>query len=259
MARYQIILAYNGARFYGFQRQASLATQRTVQAVTEDALRRLGWQGASLLAAGRTDTGVHAAGQVAACDLDWPHSPEALRAALNALLPPDVAAREVRLAADDFHPRFQARFRHYRYRLFCHPARDPLRESFAWRVWPPVDEERLHQAAAHLHGVHDFAAFGSPPRAGGATVRNVWQAAWRSVAGEWHFDVIANAFLYHMARRLVGFQVAIAQGRLPLESLVQVVQTPPAHVVQHLAPPHGLTLMRVIYAEEDLAINQEEL
>jgi tRNA pseudouridine38-40 synthase len=256
MARYQIILAYNGARFYGFQRQASHKEQRTVQAVTEDALRRLGWQGSTLLAAGRTDTGVHAAGQVVACDLEWSHPPEALRAALNALLPPDVAAREVRLAADDFHPRFHAHARHYCYRLFCHPARDPLHEPFAWRVWPPVAAQRLHQAAAILPGVHDFAAFGSPPRTGGSTIRNVTQAAWQcDDAGMWRFDIIANAFLYHMVRRLVGFQVAIAQGMFPVERMAELLQAPSAEVVQQMAPPQGLSLMQVIYAEDDLVKN----
>jgi tRNA pseudouridine38-40 synthase len=259
MARYQIILAYDGAQFYGFQRQASHKEQRTVQGVLENALRRLGWQGETLLAAGRTDTGVHAAGQVAACDLNWPHPPDALRSALNAHLPPDVAAREVRLARDDFHPRYHARFRHYRYRLFCHPARDPLHEHFAWRVWPPVDGQRLHRAAAYLTGVHDFAAFGTPPRTGGSTIRNVTQAAWQyDESGLWQFDIIANAFLYHMARRIVGMQAAIAQGMFPEEHMADLLQHPPTQVVQHMAPPQGLTLMHVIYAEDDLVKYEAE-
>src|SRR5512139_1092885 len=99
MARYQVILAYDGAEFFGFQRQARGQKQRTVQAVVEAALHQLGWQGETILASGRTDTGVHASGQVVAFDLDWAHSPEALRSALNAHLPPDAAVQSVRQAA----------------------------------------------------------------------------------------------------------------------------------------------------------------
>ncbi len=258
MARYQVILAYDGTEFLGFQRQAS-SKQRTVQVVVETALRRLGWQGQTLLVAGRTDTGVHATGQVIAFDLDWGHPPEALRAALNANLPPDVAAQEVRLAADDFHPRYAARSRRYRYALFCHPLRDPLGEHFAWRVWPPVDGERLRQAAAALVGTYDFGAFGSPPRAEGTTVRTVFQAAWLPIAYQaappgsamtgWVFEISGNAFLYHMVRRLVGFQVAIGQGFYPPEALVEHLEQPVGEMVKTVAPPHGLTLVEVVYED----------
>ncbi|HZW05020.1 MAG TPA: tRNA pseudouridine synthase A, partial [Anaerolineaceae bacterium] len=122
MERYQVILAYDGTEFQGFQRQTGT---RTVQSEIETALRRLGWQGRSILSAGRTDTGVHAAGQVIAFDLDWTHSPETLGRAMNAFLPSDVAVKAVRATAPDFHPRFDAVARCYHYRIYCQPARDP--------------------------------------------------------------------------------------------------------------------------------------
>ncbi|MFM8321920.1 MAG: tRNA pseudouridine(38-40) synthase TruA [Chloroflexota bacterium] len=250
MARYQVILAYDGAQFYGFQRQASGREGRTVQGVVEDALRRLDGQAHSLLGSGRTDTGVHASGQVIAFDLEWRHGPDALRSALNAHLPADVAAQEVREADPAFHPRYDARYRRYRYRIFCHPVRDPLREHFAWRIWPPVAVERMRLAAAALPGTHDFAAFGTPPRAAGSTVRTVRQADWlENEAGELIFEISANAFLYHMARRLVGFQVEIGRGRLPSTAVGQLLQAPPTTVVQALAPAHGLELVEVVYEE----------
>ncbi len=248
MARYQVILAYDGSEFFGFQRQAS--GKRTVQAEVEAALRRLGWQGNTLLASGRTDTGVHAAGQVIAFDLVWPHSPRELRAALNAHLPPDVAAQDVRLAADDFHPRYAARARRYRYHIFCRPVRDPLRERFAWRVWPGVEGGRLRQAAGALPGTYDFAAFGSPPRAGGATVRTLFAAGWQETEADgWVFEISGNAFLYHMVRRLVGFQVAIGQGLLPSDALLDRLQNPAGEMVKTLAPPQGLCLVEVVYED----------
>ena len=105
MARYKVVLAYDGTGFSGSQRQAEA---RTVQREFEAALGKLGWNDRSITLAGRTDAGVHASGQVAAFDLDWNHPPDALLRALNALLPEDLAARSVKICGDDFHPRFDA-------------------------------------------------------------------------------------------------------------------------------------------------------
>ena len=253
MARYQVILAYDGTRFFGFQRQASGPKERTVQAVVETALRQLGWQGKTILASGRTDTGVHALGQVIVFDLDWAHPPEALRSAINAHLPADVAVQTVAQAVDDFHPRYAARARRYHYRLYCQPVRHPLRERYAWRVWPPVDVELLTEAAAHLVGQHDFAAFGTPPRAGGSSVRTVTHAEWVArLPDELIFEITANAFLFRMVRRLTGFQVAIGQGLIEPQAIRKCLESGSKALVQNLAPPQGLTLVEVIY-QTDLA------
>ena len=211
MARYQVILAYDGTDFIGSQRQAK---KRTVQGELENALRKLGWSGRSVLLAGRTDTGVHAAGQVASVDLDWQHTDGDLLRALNANLPADMAARDVRIVPPGFHPRFDATSRRYRYRLFCEPVRDPLREGFAWRVWPEIDGDALRATALLFVGQHDFSAYGTPPRAGNNTVRTVMNSSWQQVDDEWRYEVQANAFLYRMVRRLVFVQVAVAQGKI---------------------------------------------
>ena len=247
MARYQVILAYDGTDFYGFQRQARHSTARTVQSAVEIALRQIGWQDSTILAAGRTDTGVHASGQVIAFDLEWSHSTDALQAALNAHLPPDVSARAVALASADFHPRYHALSRCYRYRIYCQPVRDPLKDRYVWRVWPAVDLERLRQAAALLLGAHNFAAFGTPPRTGGTTKRNVQRAIWLDEADELIFEVVADAFLYRMVRRLVSLQVAIGQGLLKPEAVLSCLESGSPSLVKGLAPPQGLTLVEVIY------------
>ena len=132
MARYKLTLAYDGSGFVGSQRQA--AKSRTVQGELEKALRKVGWTGRSVLIAGRTDTGVHATGQVASVDLDWSHTDENLLRALNSTLPQDMAVRSVEIVDAKFHPRFDATSRCYRYKVFCQPLRDPIRERFAWRV-----------------------------------------------------------------------------------------------------------------------------
>jgi len=251
MARYQVILTYDGTQFRGFQRQA---LEPTVQGVVEEALRQLGWAGSSLLAAGRTDTGAHAFGQVIAFDLEWKHTPQDLTAALNALLPGDVAARSARVVGVDFHPRYCAIARQYAYRIFCQPVRDPLRERYAWRVWPPADFDALQRVSASFLGTHDFAAFGTPPRAGGSTVRSVTSSFWRIDQGSWDppeavFEIVANAFLYRMVRRMVYVQVAIAQGLLDESAICQNHEWPPLSPLQGIAPAHGLTLVRVFYLQ----------
>jgi tRNA pseudouridine38-40 synthase len=243
MARYQVILSYDGTGFSGSQRQAKA---RTVQGELERALEALGWAGRSVLLAGRTDTGVHALGQAAAFDLDWQHTPAELQKALNAGLPMDLAVRGLQAVRPDFHPRYDALSRWYRYRLFCQEVRHPLQERFAWRVWPPPDAGLLADLARLWPGSHDFGAFGTPPKRGQSTVRTVLEAGWQEHEGEWWFDVRADGFLYRMVRRLVFVQVAAAQGRLPVDSLVRALQErTPAQA--GTAPAHGLMLMEVTY------------
>lgn len=245
MARYQVILAYDGSEFSGFQRQAK---RPTVQAAVETALRTLGWQGMSILSAGRTDSGVHAEGQVIAFDLDWSHGLPALQNALNAALPEAVAAQRVVEVSGEFHPRYDAVARRYRYRIYTSPVRLPLKQRYSWRVWPRLDERVLAEAAAVLLGTHDFAAFGSPQRKGGRTQRTIYHARWQAGLDEMVFEITGNAFLYRMVRRLVAFQVAAAAGKATVEELANHLQNPGDTSAAGIAPPHALCLVAVYYA-----------
>ncbi len=256
MACYKLILAYDGAAFAGSQRQASTARSRTgkgrtVQGELEQALRSLAWRERSVLLAGRTDAGAHASGQVAAVDLDWAHSPDALRDALNSRLPFELVVRQAEQVEPQFHPRFDARTRHYRYKLFCQHVRDPLGERFAWRVWPELDPALLQQTAPLFLGRHDFAAYGSAPAKKAGTVRTVLLSEWHEAepVGKWQFDVVADAFLYRMVRRLVFVQVAVAQGRCSTEAVLKALDrgSPISGLPAGLAPAHGLELMQVDY------------
>jgi len=252
MARYQLTLSYDGTDFFGSQRQVN---PRTVQGELEDALRKLGWTGRSILISGRTDTGVHATGQVVSFDLDWSHTDSDLIRALNASLPADMAVRNARVVDEKFHPRFDATSRRYKYRLFCQPLRDPIRERFAWRVWPELNVDDLAYSAKLFLGTHDFSAFGSPTTPRGTTVRTVIKAEWtRAERDEWQFEVQADAFLYRMVRRLVFVQVAVAQGKLSAEIIArslaeQVPAGKRSGLSSGLAPAHGLTLVEVTYNE----------
>jgi tRNA pseudouridine38-40 synthase len=256
MARYQLTLAYDGAKFSGSQRQAksdgptsvavSRPMRRTVQGELENALHKLGWSGRSVMMAGRTDTGVHATGQVAAFDLDWVHKLEQLQKALNAGLPWDLVVRDIHETDADFHPRFDAASRRYVYRLFCDSIRHPLRERFAWRTWPEVNDEMLARVSELFPGKHDFSAFGSPTTPKGSTVRTVMKSAWKMLDGEWQFEVQADAFLYRMVRRMVFVQVVAAQGKCSVEE-VQHALLGQTKLPAGLAPAHGLTLVEVTY------------
>ncbi len=254
MVRYQLTLAYDGTDFFGSQRQTN---KRTVQGELEKALYKLGWTGRSVLMSGRTDTGVHATGQIVAFDFDWSHSDNDLIRALNATLPADMAVHKVCMVNADFHPRFDATSRCYRYRLFCQPRRHPIRERFAWRIWPEINSELLASSERLFLGTHDFSAFGSPTTPRGSTVRTVMNAEWmQAEEDEWHFEVRADAFLYRMVRRLVFVQVAVAQGKFPAEviarSLVEQVSAEKrTELPAGLAPAHGLTLVEVTYPSRE--------
>ena len=262
MERYQVILAYDGSSYKGFQRQANA---RSIQAVIEDALRKLNWQGKSILAAGRTDSGVHATGQVIAFDLDWKHDTQELLSALNSYLPADVVANRVQKVRSSFHPRHDASWRKYSYRIYCQQVRQPLLEPYAWRVWPVVDIDILHQTAEILIGAHDFGNFGTSPQPGGSTIRVVLDAVWKQDEPYHVFEITAQAFLYHMVRRVVFMQVAIAQGKLHLTELEQalLVASPmslpestgknhSSRLVHGMAPARGLILEEVHYPTEAL-------
>jgi len=251
MARYQLTLSYDGTDFFGSQRQVK---PRTVQGELEIALRKMGWSGRSILISGRTDTGVHATGQIAAFDLNWSHADGDLVRALNAYLPADMAVQDARVVDAKFHPRFDAASRRYRYRLFCQPLRDPIRERFAWRVGTKINENVLAGSAKIFLGTHDFSAFGSPTTPRGTTVRTVMKSEWmQAEKDEWHYEVQADAFLYRMVRRLVFVQVAVAQGKVSAETIARsLAKQAPAElgsekVPAGLAPAHGLTLVEVTY------------
>jgi len=245
MARYQLRLAYDGTEFFGFQRQGNT---RTVQSVFEKVLRELGWKEETILFAGRTDTGVHASGQIVVFALDWQHEDEALVNALNAKLPPDAAVDQLTRVEAEFHPRYDASSRCYIYNIYQRPERDPLQDRYAWQVWPRLELERLDQAASLLVGKHDFSAFGRAMKPGASTIREVILSQWTEQYDKMQYKIEGNAFLYHMVRRIVFLQVQFAKNKLSEEDLRNGVlncQT----MKPGLAPARGLTLFEVKYPE----------
>jgi tRNA pseudouridine38-40 synthase len=242
--RFQVTLAYDGTDFHGSQYQKEL---RTVQGEVEKALLKIGWAGKSVLFAGRTDAGVHAAGQVIAFDLKWDHTYGELNSALNAVLPNDISATKVNRTRSDFHPRYDARSRKYHYQIFSSPIRDPLRERYIWRVWPAADKELMIKGAQHLLGTHDFAALGNPHQTGGSTIREIQSVSWIEQADKLVFEIVGNAFLYHMVRRIVMVLVKIGKGLEPVDIIKKYLEDPSGSPAQGLAPAQGLSLNEVLY------------
>ncbi|MCD6289378.1 MAG: tRNA pseudouridine(38-40) synthase TruA [Anaerolineae bacterium] len=237
------LVEYDGTDFFGFQRQA---THRTVQGELEDALEAVTQERASVIGAGRTDTGVHAIGQVVAFRTRWRHDIATLERAWNALLPEDVAVRDVVPAPEGFHPRFSARSRWYRYTVWDGRPRSPLRRRYAWVYPVRLDEGRMNEAAKFLVGRHDFKAFGQPPQ-GENTVRHISHAMWTRQGDTLWFDIRGDAFLRRMVRNLVGTLLRVGRGERPPEWVAEVLAGGDRSQSAPPAPACGLCLMEVSY------------
>jgi tRNA pseudouridine38-40 synthase len=254
--RVRAIVSYDGTGYAGFQRQADVST---VQEAIETSLGQITQEPIAILAAGRTDAGVHAVGQVIAFDTSWEHSIDELQRAMNAVLPSDVAVRELEEVASDFHPRFDARRRHYRYSVCNAPIRSPLARRYSLHVPYALDAELMEVAAQSLVGEHDFATFGQPPQ-GEVTVRRVFRAHWEKDAGFGgpfgagrdrktflRFDIEANAFLYRMVRSIVGTLLDVGQGRMSVDDFENAFISCERGRAGKTAAPHVLCLIKVAY------------
>lgn len=238
------LIAYDGTEYHGFQRQVE--TQPTVQSTIENVLSQLARQPVTLLGAGRTDSGVHAVGQVITFSLDWQHSSEDLKKALNANLPEDIAILQLKQVPASFHPRFDALRRAYVYNIYNGLTRHPLKRRFSWHVVRPLDEAKMNQAANSLSGVHNFATFGQPPQ-GTNTVRELFAANWTRSENDLQFRIEANAFLYRMVRSIVGSLKLVGEGTWTIEEFVRAFKAESRHECGTVAPPQGLHLVSITY------------
>ncbi len=236
-------VAYDGTDFWGFQVQAE---GRTVQGTLEAALAQITQEQIRVVAAGRTDSGVHALGQVVAFATRWSRTVDELHRAWNAVLPDDVAVRALAEVEPGFHPRFDARSRHYRYTVWNHPVRNPLlRRTALWEP-RPLDVDAMDEAAGTLVGEHDFATFGSPPK-GANTVRRVLRAEWHRDGECVHLDIEANAFLYRMVRSIVGTLSQVGYGELEIAQFEAAFRAGERSLAGPTVPAHGLCLRAVHY------------
>ena len=241
--RFAATVAYNGTAYKGFQRQSRGAS---IQQSLEDALEAIAGRKVKVNGAGRTDTGVHATGQVVAFDLEWQHPYEKLQKALNSRLASDIAIVHVKQVSDDFDPRRHAVSRTYQYRLYQAEVRDPLRLNLAWHVTSLVGGSGMNAAAGSIVGKHDFISFGLPP-SGTNTVRTVTTAGWDFDGPDAKFTITADAFLFRMVRTLVGTMVKIGQEKMTVEEFQAILAARKRGLAAAPAPACGLTLTAVNY------------
>ncbi|MBF8289102.1 MAG: tRNA pseudouridine synthase [Chloroflexi bacterium] len=252
--RYRATVEYDGTDFAGFQVQPDA---RTVQGALEAALAHLsGGVRQPVDGAGRTDAGVHATGQVIAFSYAGTLPVSELAEALNAVLPPDVAIRDLRRAPRAFHPRYAARYREYRYTVWNGP-RSPLLERTTFRVRTALDVDAMARAATAFEGRHDFSAFGgTDPQ----PIRNVHHVRVRRDGHLVTIDVRADAFLRGMVRRMVAALLAVGQGKMEATAVAAALETRRPALSGAAAPARGLCLRRVVLGrrpDRDDGVNEE--
>ena len=261
MPSFKITIAYDGTDYVGWQRQANGVS---IQALIEDALRELDGRAVAVAGAGRTDSGVHALGQVAAFTIERPLTPDAVARGLNALLPHAIRVMSAEDVPPAFHPRFDARSKTYRYRIWNGEVVSPFERRYAWHVTGTLDVGAMAEAARAIEGRHDFAAFQAVGSDVATTERDVTSSL---VVRQAHhernplslvlslskdeplivYEVTGNGFLRHMVRTIVGTLVEVGRGRRPVEWMAEVVASCDRARAGPTAPAAGLFLVRVAY------------
>ena len=240
----KVVLEYDGAGFAGWQQQAH---GRTVEAEMKRALRELTGRDHVVHAAGRTDAGAHAEGQVVSFEFQGRIAPDRLAVALNARLPEDVAALSAEVVPDGFHARYSARWRRYRYRYLERRGRPALQRHRCWHVAGPLDVEAMARAAKALEGRHDWTSFCSASEPRDERTRTM-RSATVSRRGQYvELELVAEGFLRGLARSIAGALAEVGRGRKPVAWVGEILRAKDRRLAAKTAPAGGLTLVEVIY------------
>jgi tRNA pseudouridine38-40 synthase len=249
----RLLVAYDGTAYRGFGIQPMAPT---IQGTLEQALAATLGHQVRVTPGGRTDSGVHAQGQVVSLRTSAVLAADAVRRALNARLPEDILVRAVDEAPSEFDARRSALWRRYRYTLWREAEPNLWWRRYSYHVARPLDLAAMRRASRRLRGRHDFAAFAThqaQANAGQTTTRTLYTARWRQDGGFWHFDVVADAFLRHMVRSIVGTLLLVGRGDLASTDVGEILEARDRRRAGPTAPAHGLTLMEIAYPSGALA------
>jgi tRNA pseudouridine38-40 synthase len=241
----RLVVAYDGTRYHGWQRQKNAPT---LQAVMEDRLQLMTQSPVTLLASGRTDAGVHALNQVCNFKTRSPIPLDALERGLNALLPPDILVKEVASVPLAFHSRYEAKSKIYEYRILNRQYPDIFRRNALWHIRFPLRVAEMSRCLERLEGIHDFSAFKSSGSANVDPIRNILSASMaEDEDGLLRVVIEGNGFLRHMVRNIVGTLVEVGSGRMDVKTFEEVLESRDRRLAGRKAPPQGLFLMAVKY------------
>ncbi len=245
MTNFKLILEYDGTAYHGWQKQKS---ERTVQGELEKALSAMTRQKIIVNGSGRTDAGVHALGQVASFHCDTRLSPENFQQGVNSLLDDDIVVRDCCLAPPDFHARYSALAKTYRYQILNRRTPSAIYRNYAWFLRKPLDINAMRQALPPITGEHDFAAFEGAGSPRSTTIREVTQITLEEKPeGFLCLEITANGFLRYMVRNIVGTLADIGSGKRAPEEMKQILAGRDRSLASPTAPPHGLFLITVKY------------
>ncbi|MGZ4133499.1 MAG: tRNA pseudouridine(38-40) synthase TruA [Actinomycetota bacterium] len=246
MSTIRLLVAYDGTGFRGWARQRDPSI-RTIGGELAGVLSEVLREDVTLSVAGRTDAGVHARGQVVSFETGSGVSPVKLQAAVNGRLAPEVVVREAGYAPDGFDARFSASAREYRYVVDTAAATDPFTGRYEWHRPGALSVGAMRRGARTLVGEHDFTTFCRHPGPGRSTVRDLQRLAVTREGERVSFSLRADAFLHQMVRSIVGTLVAVGEGRMTPEDVAAALAARDRAATAPVAPPHGLTLERVVY------------
>lgn len=241
---YKLTIAYDGTRFFGWERQPD---RETIQGKLESVLEKLNGNAVDVIGAGRTDAGVHARAMVASVRLDVKESCEEIRDYMNRYLPDAIAVREVKEAGDRFHARYNAIGKTYRYTCFVGEVKPVFDRRYVTMLDYSVDVEKMRQAAAILTGEHDFRSFCGNPRMKKSTVRLVDSITIEQNRDRIHFTFHGTGFLQNMVRILVGTLLEVGRGYWEPDYVQTILDARDRKLAGPTAPPEGLCLMKVDY------------
>ncbi len=245
--KYKLLIAYDGTPFGGWQYQDNAPS---IQAHIEHALSTALRTPISIIGSGRTDSGVHALGQVAHFSTDAPVSPQRLLLSLNALLPPDIRILQIETAPEDFHAIYSAKAKLYTYHLHLDKQENPFKRHHSYRPLKPLNLTLLKEAAAHFVGTHDFTSFANQSDEGSAAknpIRTIHRLDVIDEAGGVRLEFQGTGFLYKMVRNITGTLLEISTGKIPLQSLPEIFAAKDRRKAGQTAPAHGLFLTEVFY------------